>query len=164
MPSMVCRRNIWKKRRPLDCAQPFVLLRRLELRETREPGDPGPVDLARRRFTLIPVLRQRLDERTLRVSVFVAAVRTGQLAVNVDHHAGFGGARTALVARKNPFAGGRDHARLPGGEEAQRHADRALLRLQPQRLARQRVQQNAAHRLAGRVINSRRFMPALPAA
>ena len=112
MPSMVCRLNIWKKSAPLDGAQPFVLLRRLEFREAGEPGDPGPVDLARRRFSLIPVLRQRFNERTLRISVFVAAVRTGQLPVNVDHHARFGSARTALVVRKNPFAGGHDHARL----------------------------------------------------
>ena len=90
-----------------------------------------------------------LDPRSFGVAILIRAVGTGKLAVDVNDHAGFVRAGAARVAGEDALAGRGDHARLGLGEEAQRHFDMTVLRLQPERLARQRVEQRAAQSAGG---------------
>jgi hypothetical protein len=87
------------------------------------------------------------------MAVAVAAVRAGELPVDVDHHTGFGRARPTLVTRENPFARSYHHARFGSRKEAKRDANgsilsnRCILGMNPKRLAGQGIQQHPAHAL-----------------
>ncbi len=99
------------------------------------------ISLARIFLTLIAVLWNRLDERSLGVAIFVGAVGTGQLPVDINHHSCFLRAGPGGIAGKDSLAGRSDHARFACGEEAQRNFYVPFLRLQAERFAGQGVEQ-----------------------
>src|SRR6185295_17431632 len=92
--------------------------------------------------------RIRFHKRTLGIAVLVAAVGSGELAVDEDDHGGFGRSWAARVTGENALAGGRNGARIGGAEEAQRHFDAAVLAaalgLQAERLTGQSVKQRTS--------------------
>ena len=57
------------------------------------------------------------------VEVAVTAERTGELAIDVEDDAGFGGAGTGIVARKDAGDGGGDNEGFTLIEEMQRDAN-----------------------------------------
>ena len=135
----------------LDGHQLLVLLGRREAgKAVAQILNPGAVNFARRIFSLVTVLRHGIDPRAFRIAVFVAPVGSAELAVDIDHHAGFLRAGAGAVAGKDAVAGRRHNAGFGFGEKAQRDFDApVLLRGEPQGFARQRVNQNAPERLGG---------------
>ncbi len=140
--------------RVLDLLQLFVLLLGRESVEAFQALQPFAIRFAGRRLALIAEFaRSIFVERALRVAVAVASLRTGKLAVDVDHHAGFLRARTGIVARENARRGGRDDQRFLLGEKAQRNLQGLggfFLRKQARNPAVQRIHQHAADARRGK--------------
>src|SRR2546425_11676722 len=112
--------------RLLNRAELGVLIGRREAGEIAEHLETFAVGLAGTCFALVAVLRIGLDPRSPGVAVLVAAVRAGELAVDVNDDVGLGRSRTARVARENAGTGGRDHPGFLGGEKAQRSEERRV--------------------------------------
>ena len=143
-----------KKVRAFDLLQLFVLLFGRKFVEALQSFQAFPIRFARRGLALIAKFARRvLIERALRVTVAVAPVRAGKLAVDVDHHAGFLGARTGIVGRENARCRGRDDQRFFFGEKAQRNFQGLgsfFLRKQARGAAVQRIHQHAADTCRGK--------------
>src|SRR5215471_14431217 len=81
--------------RLLDRAEPGVLIGRRQAGEIAQYFETFAVSLTGTCFVLIAVLRIRLDPRSPGVAVLVAAIRAGELAVDVNDDVGLGRSGTA---------------------------------------------------------------------
>ena len=125
---MVCARSNWKKCvLSMDCSFWICSSTGKFVEVHAQLGDALTIRLARIFLALIAVFRNRFDERSFGVAIFVGAVGTGQLPVDVNHNSGFLRARPGGIAGEDSLARRRDHARLAGGEETQRNFDHAFL-------------------------------------
>src|SRR5436305_12612896 len=103
------------------------------------------------------MLRYGLDPWTFRIAILVAAVRSGKLAIDVNHDVCFLRSRACFVRRQDSVRRGDDLASLVFGEESQRHLQVAGCgRIQPNRLTRERVEQAATYALRG---NEKKITP-----
>src|ERR1700733_9919156 len=108
--------------------------------------DPLMICLAWIILPLIAMFRHGVDKRSLGVAIFVRAVGTCELPIDINHNSGFLRARPGGIAWEDSLASRRDYARFAGAEETQRNVYGSFLCLQPERFSSQRVQQRAAER------------------
>src|SRR5437667_12910752 len=113
--------------RLLNRAEPGVLVGGREAGEIAQNLETFAVGFAGTCFVLVAVLGIGLDPGSLRVAVLVAAVRAGELAIDVNDDVGLGRSGTARVARENAGTGGRDHLGFLGGDKGERHFYHAVL-------------------------------------
>src|SRR5262245_32138676 len=95
--------------RLLNRAELGVLICRREAGEIAQHLETLAVGFTRACFVLVAVLRIGLDPGTLGVAVLVAAVRAGELTVDVNDNISLGRSRTARVGWENAGTSGRDH-------------------------------------------------------
>src|ERR1051326_715159 len=81
-----------KESRCLDACERGMLLGRTETVDALDLLQSFTIDLGRGLLSLIALLGNAVLERRLRIAVAIASVWTGELAVDIDHHAGFVGA------------------------------------------------------------------------
>ena len=87
-----------------------------------------------------------VDKRSHRVTILVAPIRPGKLAVNVDDHSGIGCPGTIGVMRQDALAGGSNDAGFRGREESEAHPCILVLCRQLDWLAGERVEERASDR------------------
>src|SRR5579859_507036 len=102
------------------------------------------VNLSWRGFPLIPELRRSVFVRGMCVAKAVAAVRTGELAIDVNRNSGLTRSWARVVARKDSRRHRRDDERLRFGEEAQRDAHWFVFRRATKHPPVERIGQDAA--------------------
>ncbi len=126
-----------------DLLQSFVLAGGWQEMKIIQALQSFAIDLARGFFALITEFTRGIFEGRLRVAVAIAAVGTGELAVDVDGDACFARAGAGFVGGEDARSSSGDNQSLGLGEKAKRNADWFLLGGEERGFAIERIDEDA---------------------